>query len=339
MIKVGIWGYGGIAAVHRRAYAVLEEAGVPVKLVSLCDIRPEQFTREIRINISDKNSKPLPKIEKCYTDIDEMMANEELDMIDICLPAYLHADAAIKALNMGYHVMSEKPMALNHKESERMLEAAASAKGEFMVGHCVRFNPYYAYLKNAVENGSYGKVVSASFQRLSSPPLWSWNNWYMDVKKSGGVKLDLHIHDIDAINYIFGMPDTISCIANSKEGLSGIDSVFTTMKFNNTIINIIGDWSFPSSFSFDASYRVSFEKGTLTYNSTDGLYFYDDEKRTKIDCQSNMHNIAYEIKYFVETIENSEKNIINPPLSSANTIKIEDAMTESLLHNGKIVKI
>ncbi len=340
MLKVGIWGFGGIATIHRRAYATLEEKGVPVKLVALCDIREEAFTKEVKINISDPNAKPLPKIDKCYTDIDEMMEKEDLDLIDICLPAYLHADAAIKALEKGYNVMSEKPMALNYADCERMIEAAAKAKGKLMIGQCLRFQNRYKYLKEAVETGKYGKVVSAAFSRLSASPLWSWDNWYMDVNRSGGARLDLHVHDIDMINNVFGMPARVSCVANGKEGLSGVDSVFTTMQYDNgTVINAIGDWSYPVKFAFDFQFRVSFEKGTLVLDNDKGLYFYDENEVTEIDCPLNAHAIANELEYFVDIIENNKENTVNPIQSTANTIKLQDAMKESMLNGGKIVEL
>ena len=64
MVKVGLWGYGGIATIHRRSYAILEASGVPVKLTAICDIREEQFDKEIKINISSDEDKPLGRFDK-----------------------------------------------------------------------------------------------------------------------------------------------------------------------------------------------------------------------------------------------------------------------------------
>ena len=339
MIKVGIWGYGGIATIHRRAYATLEEAGIPVKLVSLCDIRSEQFKREIKINISDDNAKPLPKIEKCYTDIDEMMANEELDMIDICLPAYLHKEAAIKALGKGYHVLCEKPMSLSFEDCNAIIDAAKAANRKAIIGQCLRFNPYYQYAKEAVASKKYGKVLNASFWRLSQAPIWGWNNWYMDVKRSGGVNFDLHIHDIDSINYIFGVPDKVSCFNTENNKLSGRDTAFTTLVYGDgTIVNARADWGLPQKFRFDYGFRIDFEDAAIELKN-EKLYLITDEVNEEIPIVMEEHQIASEIRYFIDCIANDRSTERAALESTAASIKIEECMLKSAAAGGQPVEV
>lgn len=88
MIRVGLWGCGGVSGSHRRAYDNLEKMGIPVKLVALCDINKENFNKEIKINISSDDDAPLPIIDNCYIDIDEMIEKENLDLIEVCLPTF-----------------------------------------------------------------------------------------------------------------------------------------------------------------------------------------------------------------------------------------------------------
>ena len=92
MLKVGLVGVGGISGAHIPAWEEMADA----ELVALCDIRPERMEK-----FTDK---------RCYTDFDEMLANEEFDIIDICLPTYLHADFAVKAMEKGINVITEKPI-------------------------------------------------------------------------------------------------------------------------------------------------------------------------------------------------------------------------------------
>ena len=339
MLRVGIWGFGGIAAAHRNAYAALEQKGVPAKLTAVCDIREEAFSKEVKINLSAENNSAVSNVYNCYTDIEEMLAEEKLDLIDICLPAYLHAQAVIKVLNKGYHVLCEKPMALNYKDCEKMMEAAQKTDKKLMIGQCLHFQERYAYLKKAVETRKYGNVISGSFHRLSMAPLWGWENWFMNTAKSGGVKMDLHVHDIDMIQYAFGMPKSVSCIVSGKEGLSGIDSVFTAMRYEDgAIIHAAADWSFPQSFKFDFGFRISFEKGVLVQDGK-GLFFYDDEKCTEIDCPLKASAIANEIEYFIGTIENHTENTINPLKCSADTILLQEYMKESMENGGKVIEL
>ena len=89
VIRVAMIGFGGIAKSHKRGYEKLEKAGEPVKLVAICDINPEQFTKAQAINL-EGNPKYDLSDQTLYTDLDEMIAKEEFDMVDICLPSFLH---------------------------------------------------------------------------------------------------------------------------------------------------------------------------------------------------------------------------------------------------------
>ena len=92
MLKVAILGYGGIARSHRKGYEQLAEQNAPVKLVALCDIDPQQFTKLVAINQGEVAETQTHY--NTYTDLEEMLAQEELDVIDICLPTYLHCEYA-----------------------------------------------------------------------------------------------------------------------------------------------------------------------------------------------------------------------------------------------------
>lgn len=106
MLKFGIIGFGGIARSHKRAYEALMKEDFGVKLVSICDIRPEQFGKDMEINLGAANVGSMDGI-NLYTSVDDMLETEELDGVDICLPTYLHADMAVKCLDRGLHVMCE----------------------------------------------------------------------------------------------------------------------------------------------------------------------------------------------------------------------------------------
>jgi len=97
-------------------------------------------------------------------------------------------------------------MALTTAECNRMIRAAAKSGKVLQIGHCVRFWPEYAKAKEIVDSGQYGKVVAGMFQRLGSAPGWSVDNWFIDEARSGGVALDLHIHDTDYVQYLLGCP-------------------------------------------------------------------------------------------------------------------------------------
>ena len=324
MIKVGLWGCGGISPSHRRAYQKLEEMGVDVKLVALCDINPESFNKEVKINIQGDDA-PLKKIEHCYTDADEMFENEELDMVDICLPAFLHKDAAIKALQRGVNVLCEKPMAMTTEECREMLEVEKKSKARLMIAQCVRFETVSDWLKCAIENKTYGEVISADFSRISALPAWRFTKGKEYTSRHDGVIFDMHLHDVDLVNYLFGEPDEV--FATSSNKFTFCDSVSTIFKYKNKTVSIRGDWGYPQSYPFSATWQVNFENGCAVLDKDEKITLYTDEKQETVNL-TNLDSFASEIKYFVEIIRDNLENTKNPPEGTVKTMELIDRIEE-----------
>ena len=129
MLKVGLVGVGGISGAHIPAWDKREDA----ELVALCDIRPERMEQY--------------EGKRHYLDFDEMLANEELDILDICLPTYLHADFAVKAMEKGINVICEKPISLKEEDIDRVYSTDEKNGVKFMVAQVRRFWPEYEVLK------------------------------------------------------------------------------------------------------------------------------------------------------------------------------------------------
>lgn len=197
---------------------------------------------------------------QCYTDLEEILRNEQIDLIDICVPSYLHREISVKMLERGYNVLCEKPMALNSEDCTAMLEAEKKSGKHFMIAQVLRFFPEYEYLKSCITDGRFGKPLVAFFDRLSAPATWGWENWFMDYNKAGGCITDLHVHDIDIARYLFGEPKSVSCRAvdtNSK-----FDIVQTTLGYDDVIVTVHGAWASHKT-RFSAGYRVDFEQATV----------------------------------------------------------------------------
>ena len=182
MINVALVGIGGMGNVHFRAYRKMEN----VKIVAVADVRTEMAKEKV----ADESI-------KIYSCIDELLENEKPDMIDICTPSYLHKEIAVKALNAGVHVLCEKPMSLNTKDTAEIISAAEKSGKLFMTAHVVRFMAPYRYLKSVIDSGELGNPVHIEMKRTSAIPKWSWEDWMRCEAKSGGATIDLSIHDID----------------------------------------------------------------------------------------------------------------------------------------------
>jgi predicted dehydrogenase len=141
---------------------------------------------------------------KRYEDFDRLLADPDVDLVDVCTPTHLHAPMALAALRAGKHVLVEKAIALSPADADAMLEAAARAGRLLMVGHVLPFMAEFAHAAAAVRGGKYGRLLGGHFKRVISRPDWSAD--IADAAKTGGPAVDLHIHDTHFIGLIAGMP-------------------------------------------------------------------------------------------------------------------------------------
>ncbi len=302
MLKIALVGVGGISGAHIPAWDEMENA----ELVALCDIRPERMEK-----YEDKRH---------YTDFEEMLNNEEIDILDICLPTYLHADYAVKAMERGIHVICEKPISLKEEDIDRVYETAKKNNVKFMVAQVLRFWPEYELLKEIYDTKKYGNLLSATMTRLGCYPKWSWDGWMMDEKRSGLVPFDLHIHDLDYMVYAFGMPEKVAYQYRAKR--PDQDFLSINYDFGDFTINTEASW-YATSYPFTAEFRFQFEDAVVANeNGKMIIYLRDDEKiDLSADAEGDTGAInlpksnayANEIQYFFDCVVNDKPvEKINP---------------------------
>ncbi len=290
MLKVGLVGCGGISGAHVPGWQALEDC----EIVAVCDVRQEMM---------DKYPGP-----RQYLSFDEMLEKEELDIVDICLPTYLHPDYAVKAMEKGINVLCEKPISLNRDDVERVYAAAEKNKVKFMVAQVLRFWPEYEKVKEFYENKTYGKLLCGRMQRLGNTPKWSWDGWMQDEKRSGYVPFDLHIHDLDWIVYTFGAPKNHTVYRNQRVEQ---DHLTVNYEFEDFYISTEACWNWaPTPFS--AGFRFQFEEAVVEY-SGDMTVYQNDGKIIKLGADGGEAGVinlpktnAYgeEIEYFKNCVLN-----------------------------------
>lgn len=299
MLTVGLIGCGGMGAVHANCYLALKDK---VKLVAISDLDESKTKKYVEATGA-----------KYYENGKALLENEKPDIIDVCLPTFLHTEYAVAAMKNGASVFLEKPVCLSEEEAELLEKTKKETGAKIQIGQVVRFMKEYVYLKKLVDEGTYGKVKNAYFYRISSDPHWSWNDWFNDYTKSGTVALDLHVHDVDVMRYIFGEPDEVSADATrNSDGV--IDHIFGTFKYKDMIVKSEGCWDMVDSYPFSPGFRVCFEKavvenrGGLIVRTDKGESFtpeLKDEYEANVDVGINVSSLgAYytEIKYFIENI-------------------------------------
>lgn len=293
MLKVGMIGMGGISRAHRGGWAKIDEAEV----VAVCDIRREN---------ADEAAKELGA--RAYYDFDAMLTAEEMDILDICLPTYLHADYAVKALEHGLHVLTEKPVSLKREDVARVYGAAKAAGKNVMVAQVLRFWREYTALKEAYDSGRYGRLLSGRMTRLGSTPKWSWDGWMRDPERSGLVPFDLHIHDLDFMIYAFGAPAGVSCHRAGNERQDYFEAIY---QYPDFFISAEAAW-FDCDYAFQSAYRFQFERAVMEYQGGKlTIYHQSGERETladEADAPENGINLPSsngyynEIRYFVDCV-------------------------------------
>jgi len=342
ILRTAVVGIGMMGRGHVEVYQRLEKEGFPVKLVAVCDVDQAKLDGTVKI---DGNLDNVGKDEQTFSDynkylsIDELLKKEDLDYIDIVLPTYLHAPMTIKCLKKGLNVLCEKPMALNYKECMKMTEAAKKANKKLMIGQCLRFWPEYEILKQYVVNGTFGKVVCGYFFRGGGTPMWSFEDWLRQREKGGGALHDQHVHDADMINYLFGMPKAVSSGGIKVFPNSGHDAVSTNYYYEDgKVINAQDDWTINGKYGFSHVFRVNFEKGAIVM---DGGKFTVIPHEGEPFTPNYQPESAYyrEIMYFCHSIINNTPIEVTTAQSTADTIKIIEAETQSADKNGMRVII
>ncbi len=279
-IKVGIIGLGFMGTTHFNIYKDHELA----EIAAIADVDERKRTGDISAvigNISGgDNSKPL-ELEniKVYTDGMELINDPEIDLVDICVPVYLHKTYAMAALKAGKHVMCEKPLARNSKDAAEIVTEARKSNKAFMTGMCVRFWPEYQHTYQLIHSGQAGKLRSATFKRLSPDVDGSgWNNWFMKSELSGGAILDLHLHDTDFIRYLLGMPDSVDSFGvKGVRSDNGVDHVMTRYNFGNgSLVTAEGGWDAGKGTPFEMSYQIVCDNLTIRLSENGYMLIHND---------------------------------------------------------------
>ena len=264
MVRIGIVGLGFMGMLHYLAARRLRDAQV-VAICSRDEAKLAGDWRSIQGNFGPRGEiMDLSGIKK-YRTVDEMVADPEIDLIDVCNPTHLHPETAIKALQAGKHVLVEKAIALNTAEADAMLAAAKKAGRLLMVAHVLPFFPEFAFAAQAIRGGAYGKLLGGHFKRVISKPDWSAD--IGDAAKTGGPAVDLHIHDTHFIGLVAGVPKQVFSV-----GVTSGDSVdYLTTSYlygpGGPAITCSSGALTMKGRPFVHGYEIYLEKATLVYES------------------------------------------------------------------------
>jgi len=339
-IRVGIVGTGFMAVAHIRAYQQVEG----VEISALCNPSGRNLDgdfSDVHGNIgSDEPVKLDMANVVAHRNLEDLLADESIDLIDITTPTFLHHEQALAAIASGKHVICEKPLARTSIEAREIVEAAENAKGYFMPAMCLRFWPEWALVKEYITDGRFGKPLSARFRRVAEAPAWGQTS-FLDGKKSGGALLDLHIHDADFAAYCFGRPTHLYAQGHSK--VSGkIDHVLSQYTVEcGAAVSAEGSWAMAKGFGFTMAYTVNFENGTMDYDlarGNDALKLFEPDNEPQILKLDAGDGYTGQIAHLVESIQSGKAPTTVTASDGLTSVELCEAAEQSI-ESGKRVAL
>ena len=325
MIRVGVIGLGFMGRAHLARYAKMQDA-TPV---AVADQEAERRKPDFRPGGNlDLGTGTLDWAKlHVMASAEDLMQDPQVDVVDICLPTFLHSGYAIMALEHGKHVICEKPMALTMAEADQMLNAARVAKRRLFVAQVVRFWPEFTFLRNLVESGELGRLSFLSLSRQSAPGAWSWDNWSADIKRSGGV-LDVWIHDVDFVNYLLGLPARVYAQTSANRAIILAQYDYA----DGTRVSVHASRALSPAIGFEARFEAVFDEGMVRYasNQKPTLAVYRGSNKTPEYPQVAGDAYLYELQAFIECVrEDKDSDVLVDAFSARESLRLAMAGIES----------
>ena len=284
-INVGVIGVGAMGYNHARVYSKLDEAN----LIAVSDVSERTLKK-----VSEKYNA------KSYSNYDDLLNDSEIQVVSVCVPTTHHHNVVMDAIEHGKHVLVEKPIAFTLEEAEEMIEVAHKKGVILGTGHVERFNPAVQKAKELIENDVIGDIVSASAKRVGP---------YPPRIKDVGVTIDLAIHDLDVMYYLFGeeVKDVYSSMGSILERSEYEDHAEIMVNFTGGMTGML-----------EVNWLTPYKRREISITGTDGIISVD-----YIDQSIDVHGkfaqdiqiehkepLGEELSSFLDAVKNNKKPVI-----------------------------
>lgn len=247
-MRVGIVGVGAMGSTHAAAWSKTS-----ADLVGCVDTRQEE-ARTVASRFCTRS----------YSHLDALL--QDVDVVDICTPTHLHHEMVLRAAAAGKHVICEKPLGRTLAQGQEMIRACQDAGVALLVGQVVRFFPEYAAAKREVAAGNLGEVAVVRLKRNVFRPRKAQDNWFLDQQKSGGMVLDLMIHDFDYARWVAGEVASVFAKRLGDTASVGDHCLAILTHASGAICHVEGSWAYPPP-TFRTRFEIAGSEGLLIHDS------------------------------------------------------------------------
>ena len=249
-MRIGIVGAGSMGQVHSAAWL---EAGAQVVAVNSASL---DSALRLAAQYGARVCSSFPEL------------LENVDVVDLCVPTHLHHAMTLEAAAAGKQVVCEKPMALELNDARAMIEVCEKSGVRLFIAHVVRFFPQYRAARDAVQTGQIGNLGVMRLKRAAYQPRVSGENWFLDPQKSGGMILDLMVHDFDYARWLGGpVARVFAKSARASRTDSPTDYALVTLEFESgAMAQIEGGWAYPAGV-FRTGFDIAGSAGLIEWSS------------------------------------------------------------------------
>jgi predicted dehydrogenase len=337
-VNVAVVGLGFMGVTHLRAYQQVEAACI----AAVCDavrLPVNGVLAGVAGNIKKSDDINLGPQVKVFRTLEEVLALPEVDLVDICTPTPLHPEQAMAALKAGKNVLCEKPLARTAAAAREILKTAESVKGFLMPAMCMRFWPGWSWLKQVAVEKPYGRILAARFRRLSEMPTWSKQGTYTGATDLGGALFDLHIHDADFVQFLFGRPAGVFSTGVTGAG-GAVDHVVTQYLYpGGPAVHAEGGWLLAKGFNM--SYTLLCERATLDFDLSRGaeaMQVTETGQPTRVISLDGPDGYGGEVRYVVECAQAGNRPSVVTARDGVTALEICEAEEKSV-RTGQVVSL
>jgi predicted dehydrogenase len=324
MFKAGIIGAGYIGEYHARGYSGQANARLAM--------------------VVDQNLANAQKLAGQYqaeaaSDLKALL-DSDIELVSICTPTPTHAEIANTLMQAGKHVLCEKPIARSVEQAQTMIETAQRCGVKLMVGHVSRYEADHHKAREILERGEIGELRMAFHSLTSAYPGWSAQNWFGDQAKSGGPIVDLAIHSVDYMLWLFKCPVERVYALGSKQAGAQNHYALASLYFANGGLGLIEtSWAHPASAPFGCRVELSGTLGRISwdYTQVDGMQTITAGQGRRSYVLEGENSFAVEIADFINCIENDLPSPV-PGSQAQEALRVCLAALESL-ESGRCIQV
>ncbi len=253
MRRIGIIGAGTMGRWHAQRWAALIRRGAPAQLAGFFDM-----------DVTTAESAAAQYGGRAFASQDALFA--DVDTVIVTTPTPTHRDVVVAAAARGKDIFCEKPMARHQKDCRDMIAACAASGSRLFVGQVVRFFPEFARAHEVLARGDIGQPGVIRTTRGGSHPK-TGRNWYANYEQSGGVILDLAIHDLDYVRWCCGDVERVYAQGLMHAGLPQTDYALISLRFKSGAVgHVEASWAYPPG-KFITRLEIAGVSGLIEFNS------------------------------------------------------------------------